>query len=250
MRVISLIILFINICEAKTIAVLDSGLSIKNPSFSKYLSYFDNQNLKGFDFVKSSREIEDTHGHGNHITSLIVLGNKDPIKIIPLRFTDGIIKETPEDIIKEEFKFLRALETAIFMNANIINISFTRKKYSKEEYNLFKMALDKKIIVVVSAGNDSEVIDDSNKVFPCAYELENIICVGNGKNRKSPNQSSNRGKFVKYFVDGSNKVGLGLNDSLEIKSGSSQSAALVSRKINSLLNKGISYEKILKKFKN
>lgn len=209
--------------------------------------------MQGYDFFKNSRKITDTQGHGTHVTSLITLDNPVKFKIIPLRFTDG---SDGTNVLKDMQNFNKALEMAIDLDVDIINISYTHKLFRHSELELLKKAQAKGILVITAAGNEGknqdEIADINLKSYPCNYELDNVICVGNWDSQENKiDTSSNFGGRVLNFVDGNSKVGLGkstdLHDKLEIMSGSSQAAALMTKWVIQEKNKGIKNKEILEK---
>jgi subtilisin family serine protease len=239
------------------IAIIDTGVNIDHREFKSFLDHHPKDGLQAFDFITDKRKTIDNHGHGTNIASLIALNNKTKFKIIPLRFTDG--SDKTETMIRDMQNFNKALDMAIGLDVNIINISYTHGMFRHSEYELFKKAKDKKILVIVAAGNNNQDLNTENefdKTYPCMYDLENVICVGNwDSDKKQKADNSNYNGRVFNYVDGNLKIGLGKTnaspeESLNIMSGSSQSAALLSRWILDQKTNGKKYEDILKILKN
>lgn len=234
------------------IAVIDTGVNLDHTDFKPFLIYDKKDGLQAFDFITSQRKTVDTDGHGTNVASLIILGNTVKFKLIPLRFTDG--NDQKDNMIRDMQNFNKALKMAIGLEVDVINISSTHGLARNSELELFKEAQNKKILVLVAAGNqglDLNKADMLDKPYPCMYDLPNVVCVGNWdptKHTRIP--SSNYNGRVNNYVDGNNKVGLGksgasLMDSLNIMSGSSQATALLSRWVLWQKSQGKTYEQIL-----
>jgi subtilisin family serine protease len=235
------------------VAIVDTGVNLEHSEFKPFLDKHPKDGLQAYDFIAKKRNTIDIQGHGTNIASIITLSNKNKFKIIPLRFTNG--SDSADDLFRDMSNFNQAVNMAIELGVDVINISYTHiiPRFSEEE--LFKKAQAKGIIVVVAAGNtgtDLDTLDDNHKTYPCNYNLENIICVGNWDNTTGKRaESSNYGGRVKIYTDGNNVVGLGKNstdptETLNIMSGTSQAAAKISRWIIQQKINGKKYQEILK----
>lgn len=168
-----LLLLALNV-HAKTIriAVVDSGLDLNDPRFKKYLC----KDASHTDVIGEG--IDDKLSHGTHIAGTIIknAGKANFCLIIIKYYT--MYYGTP--IIKP----IEGFKAAIAQRPDMINFSSTGFKYLEEEYNLIKD--HRKILFVVSAGNDNINIDNE-KVYPARYELPNIMTVSalkaNGKDK-------------------------------------------------------------------
>ena len=89
------------------------------------------------------------------------------VSILPVKFMSGT-KGTIEDAIS-------AIEYAIERGAVIINCSWNFDKYSEKLYRLIKE--NSNVLFICAAGNSSINLDKEN-IYPCNYDLENIITVG------------------------------------------------------------------------
>ena len=146
------------------IAVIDTGIADYLANNGKLLCKTGSK-----DFTHTG--LNDTHGHGTNVVGLIDQYAKDmPMDegfteqqilnvdadfcFIVLKYFDP--RAPGQDNLKNE---ILALKHAISMNVDIINFSGGGTEKSEQESALIRQALDKKIIVVVAAGNEYTNID-------------------------------------------------------------------------------------------
>jgi subtilisin family serine protease len=170
------------------------------------------------------------------------------LKVYPLRFTDGA--DSPELLFTHQYRYLKALEMAVGLDVDIINVSYTHGMPNEKEEALIKKALEKNILIIVAAGNKGIDFDKKKDslTYPCNYELANVVCVGNyDKEKKARDENSNFGSAVKVWTDGNLKVGFSndLTEGLTIMSGSSSSAALITRELARLKTREERQKKIM-----
>lgn len=134
--------------------------------------------------------LEDNHGHGTHIAGLVEQYAKGVV------FNIG--KNTSKDIDNASADFcviiikyydpkrpdsdnlantVASFKWAIDQKVDIINYSGGGTSFSKEEYEVVEMALNKGIKFVAAAGNERSDIDKW-KYYPAMYD-DRIIRVGN-----------------------------------------------------------------------
>jgi outer membrane protein assembly factor BamB/subtilisin family serine protease len=122
----------------------------------------------------------DAADHGTSVASVIgAVGNNGlgmtgvawNVKLMPLRF----IGANGFGLVSDE---IECIDYAIARGAHIINASFGGSTFSQSLYDAMKRARDARIIVVCSAGNDSEN-NDTGAHYPSGYLLDNIIAVAN-----------------------------------------------------------------------
>lgn len=220
------------------VVVLDTGISS---------NHFDKNFLcpSGHrDFTKTS--LEDVKGHGTHISGLIDqyakdiflsrYGKNSDTKVLnskKLNYCQIIIKfyhlsNHPSSTMST---YNAALEYAISLKPNIINISAGGEGSDDLEQILIKKALDQGTIVVAAAGNNGKTL---NKIkgsfyFPAMYD-DRVIVVGNGINKHEPAYTSNRGPLVKVWENGEKQLSLGIQDK-DTLSGTSQATAVFTGKL-------------------
>lgn len=210
MKLFVLILLFPSLLFAKTakIAVIDSGLDdLTNVKLCKDgLQDFTNTNMNS-----SYRK------HGNNITHIITDGlEKKDYCIYHLKY----YKDYDLGPLDNEVK---AIDFAIKMKVDIINLSLSGPYGYATEFNVINKALAAGIIVVVAAGNDGFNLDEKCLAFPACYPFHNdrFIVVSNSRGK-----TANHGKVAKFSVDGEN-----IRAGNVTMSGSSQSTALVTHSI-------------------
>lgn len=164
------------------VAVIDTGIDeslMSQPWICKY-------GHKDF----TGAGLKDNHGHGTHIAGLVEQYAKGVV------FNIG--KNTSKDIDNASADFcviiikyydpkrpnsdnlantIASFKWAIDQKVDIINYSGGGTSFSKEEYEVVEMALNKGIKFVAAAGNERSDID-KNKYYPAMYD-DRIIRVGN-----------------------------------------------------------------------
>lgn len=191
------------------VAIIDTGLSnayVKNvPLCDKGHKDFSGQGLN------------DTHGHGTNITGIIVenVNTSDYCLII--------IKVYNFDTHKNYL--VSALEYAATLNVDIINLSGGGQGPVEQERLAVEKILNKNILFVVAAGNDSSNLDSYCNYYPACYD-KRIIVVGANK------PYSNYGTPVHIIGNGDDVKGFGI-----IMHGTSQATALHTVKLINILAK-------------
>lgn len=222
--ILALIISSMNISAKSQIrvAVIDTG--IDTIAVEKYRDALCDSGHKDF----TGEGIYDFNGHGTNVSGLIHKYARGSnycqviIKVFPLR------PATPEERIK---MFLDAVNYAIDIGVNIINISSGGYESMETEYNAFMRAAKNKVLVVAAAGNEGqrlgekycETIDVPTKkknhtvtitvcrraqFYPAMYKSNWILSVGNKMRNNKRHPSSNYGKYVEVWENGVNAVGL------------------------------------------
>lgn len=93
------------------------------------------------------------------------------------------------------------LETILKGDYDFLNLSLGHYEYDGKEAELLRKIADKGTKIITASGNENKKLSSSYKVFPCMLPIENLYCVGAGKESKAP--ASNFGRGVSFFVDGS-----------------------------------------------
>ena len=141
----------------------------------------------------------DNHGHGTNVISQIA--NKMNVKthcIISYKVWERGL--SGHDSIQYS---IDALRMALRDRVSFLNVSMSGMKDNLIEFNLYKTAVKRGIIISVAAGNDMLNLDKKCEVFPACYR--NII------NENSFNvvgaydvKTANRGKVVNRYETGKN----------------------------------------------
>lgn len=174
------------------VAVIDTGVDYNHPSLAPYVwknpkeipdnkidddgnGYVDD--VVGWNFVHDTPLPYDHHGHGTHISGIIVKNFEPPkggcpdLKLMLLRYYDnsGFGYNNLNNTV-------RAIKYAVKNGADVINYSGGGDTPAKVEEDAVREAQEKGVLFVSAAGNDSR---DLSKVpyYPANYNLDNIISV-------------------------------------------------------------------------
>lgn len=136
--------------------------------------------VHGWNFVKNNNDVSDNHGHGTHISGVVVkeyqkLSTKrtlaQPARLMILKYYDS--EANDEVNVKNS---IRAFHYALKMKAQIINYSGGGSRQFQDEREALKQVRDQNILVIAAAGNYN-LNTDQHKYFPANYGLDNIISV-------------------------------------------------------------------------
>jgi subtilisin family serine protease len=174
----------------------------------------------------------DSAGHGTAVGSLIAAAGNNGLgmsgvawsaNLMALRFIDA----SGYGLISDE---IECIDYAIAKKANIINASFGGAAFSQSLFDALKRARDAGIIVVCSAGNDTEN-NDLNPHYPAGYLLDNLISVAATTRTDDLASFSDYGAgTIELAAPGSSilTASAGSNNGYQVLSGTSFSAPLVS----------------------
>lgn len=161
------------------VAIVDTGLDLKDARFSPLLCQGHNHK----DYTNTG--MEDTLGHGTHVTGLIkqYAGDSDYCILVYKYFSYDKVKDAT---ISQE---VEAFHQAIEDGAEIINFSGGGPKFSESEYWAIKQHPD--VTFIVAAGNDNMNLNlPNNHFYPASHRLSNVIAVGNGTGVTKYNNSN------------------------------------------------------------
>lgn len=188
--------------------------------------------VHGWNFAANSEDINDTHGHGTHISGIIAADPSDDgefrglapnAKIMVLKYYDP---RTPGlDNLRNS---IRALEYAVQMGAKIINYSGGGVEANEIEKGILREANRRGILLVAAAGNEKSNSDDK-PFFPAGYDLPNILSVTALDRNHAVLPSSNYGKkSVDVAAPGLKILSTLPSGKLGYMTGTSQATAYVS----------------------
>lgn len=216
------------------VAVVDTGVDLSNSNINKSILLNNNDAINNYDDDKNGL-IDDYYGwnffnnnniiyedalydyHGTYVASTI-LKVFPCAKILPVKFLNSTYG-TIEDSIS-------AVKYAISRGAKIINCSWNFNDDSKELFELIKNHPE--ILFVCAAGNSNLNLDNQN-LFPCSYDLDNIITVMAVDNKGLPYNSSGYGENgVDIAAPGVNVKTTLPDDEETLISGTSVASAYVS----------------------
>ncbi len=189
------------------VAVIDTGLDLSHKKFQSHLWSNPNElpngvdddgnglidDLHGWDFVMKTSALTDSHGHGTHVTGLILEQAPD-IEVLPLIYFSPVL-----DGNQAMSYSLQALEYAVGAGADIINYSGGGMVPSEREKAILELAQRRGILVVAAAGNEA-MNTDQRQFFPANYRLSNILSVGAVGQDGTSLRSSNFGQSSVDFA--------------------------------------------------
>jgi subtilisin family serine protease len=154
-----------------TVAVVDTGVDLDHPDLAANVT-------TGWDYVDDDAVPDDESavGHGTHVAGIVGARGNDGVgvagvawtpRLMPLRVLDADGHGSISDEIEA---FARAAATGV----RVVNASLGGTGYSQAEHDAIAAASN--VLFVATAGNDGSD-DDVVPVYPCAYDLPNLICV-------------------------------------------------------------------------
>ena len=139
--------------------------------------------VHGWNFVDNSNRIEDSHGHGTHISAIIrkeflrlnptnsSRTLPEPVRLMILKYYD------PNGKLQDNIDYsTRAIDYANKMHVNVINYSGGGYESSPSELKALQNSERLGILVIAAAGNGKSNTD-FRRYFPASYGLSNIISV-------------------------------------------------------------------------
>lgn len=169
-------------CANVVIAVLDSGVNYNHSDLASNMwnggAGFPNH---GYDHVDNDNDPMDLNGHGTHVAGTIGARGNNGVgitgvcwnaSIMAVRVLNSLGSGTSASVIS-------GINFAVSNGAKIINMSLGGPSYDPAQYSALQNAKNAEVLVVAAAGNDGENMDSSGGFsYPCAYNLDNILCVG------------------------------------------------------------------------
>ncbi len=210
-------------CSAAIVAVIDTGLNYRHSDISANLwvnpgeianDGIDNDgnniidDVHGADFVVQRNgpvilkpvdgdPILDfpTESHGTHVAGIIGASGNNNIGITGVCWKAKImaLKVFLGEYTDTEF-LVNAIDYAVANGAKVINMSLGVIGFDQSLYDSMEAARDSGtgVVFAIAAGNDSFNVDTGGiPIYPCAFDLANIICVASiTKNDQRANSSN------------------------------------------------------------
>jgi len=230
------------------IAVIDTGISYKNPEISGSIT---GGRAKGKNIDSPKKKPQDNDGHGTFLAGIIAAQTNNKKGIAGASFF-GNLKIMP---LKFDFTTDQAISAVSYAKARsipIINASWGSYGEDGLDFALKDAIASYPGIFVTASGNgdpktyigyDHDGGDPNKKMYPCDFEIANIICVG---------ASDKNGTLAEYSDYGATSVdvaapggtdddpifGLGLKKNRYVEEeGSSLSAAFVTAEAGLIMSK-------------
>lgn len=207
------------------IAVIDSGINISIKDLRSRIDYNKDLGIGfGYNFVDNSKlPFDADYGHGSNVAGIILAINPNA-KIIPIKYWNKDASDA-----KNAENFEKAIEKAIELKVDIINISAGGSDPSNSELSILKKARDHGILIVAAAGNNGENLTGKNHFYPASYNLDNIISVMNNNDDGIKHPTSNFGSFIDISTIGTlvQSFSMGSNCNQRL-TGTSQATPIIS----------------------
>ncbi|MFF6815893.1 type VII secretion-associated serine protease mycosin [Streptomyces sp. NPDC012403] len=201
--------------EDVRVAVIDTGVDVKNPQLSdavdasKGRNFLPSKNAKGEKIERGNAQgTTDTVGHGTRVAGIIAarpaegtgfVGLAPEATIIPIKQNDAEGNGTAETLAA-------AIRHAVQAGADVINISQDTANAVRPDPSLEEAvdhALDQEVVIVASAGNDG--LGGNVKVtYPASYEGVLAVAASDRNNERAPFSQS--GEFVGVAAPGVDMV--------------------------------------------
>jgi subtilisin family serine protease len=127
--------------------------------------------------------------HGTYISTTIARVAGDSVSILPVKFMQSASGSIDDAVL--------AIEYAVSRGARIINCSWNVNEPNEALYNVMKENPD--ILFVCSAGN-SNINLDTSSLYPCSYDLDNVINVMAIDNKGQMYRGSGYGKETVHIA--------------------------------------------------
>lgn len=229
-----------------TVAVIDTGLDLHHAYFRN--SIWANSGEQGFDsmgvdkatngidddlngfiddshgwnFCSNRSDLQDKHGHGTHIAGIIQTQATQNLFPAHPKF---MILKYDSSCANDLTAMARAINYALDMGAQIINISGGGFGFSRDEMLALKRAQEMNVPIVSASGNKLPGQRDRS-FFPAAYNFPNIYSVVATDNHGHQLPTSNINPLKKnLFAVGKNIVSTLPGNRIGEMSGTSQAAA-------------------------
>jgi len=214
------------------IAVIDTGFGYMGKGSKAHLCKYGHRDFTGYSeynhktFTPDPVPRDIDHGHGTNIVGLIDKYASDSgvsYCIVVLKFyRDDAI--TDENVRAE----VEAIEWAISLHVDFINLSEGGEKYSEAEAEAVKKFIDGGGTVIAAAGNENHDLAE-HPYYP-AMSDPRVIVVGNIYKNGERSKISNYGDRVDVWEVGDNQTANGIT-----LTGTSQAAAITTGKTVALM---------------
>jgi subtilisin family serine protease len=159
---------------AVTVGVVDTGIDATHPDLRSKIN-------GGYDFVDGDNDPTDMNGHGTHVSGTIAAAGNDgsgvagvaySARLMPLRVLDASGSGSVADVVS-------AYGYAASHGIRVVNASLGSDSYSRAERDAIAAAPNTLFIVAAGNGGSDGIGDNVDQApeYPCAYPLDNIVCV-------------------------------------------------------------------------
>lgn len=164
------------------VAVVDSGVDYTHPDLQENV-FTDADGLHGYDFENNDADPMDDCGHGTHVAGLIGAVSSNGIGVSGVMGQNVkllIAKVTDKDGGGYPSVISNGIRWAADSGADVINLSLGMPGESASMRDAVQYAVNKGVVVVTAAGNDSKEITATNFDAPAGYSatINGLIAVG------------------------------------------------------------------------
>jgi len=237
--------------ESVLVAVIDSGIDYTHPDLSQSVYQNLNENINGKDddgnrFVDDKWGYQfyrynpnsispnpiDSFGHGTHLAGIIgaqssnntgMNGINGHVKLLNTSFLNGFGYGNQVDAAK-------AIIYSVDNGARVINCSWGYSDYNTVLKEAIDYALSKGVIVVASSGNNGSTATQ----YPASFQ--GVLSVGSNKSASEKSDFSNYGPQLFILLPGENVPSCLPKNGYGTKTGTSQSAAMLTGIISKMLS--------------
>lgn len=231
------------------IMVLDTGIDGGNPLLRHYMPEVrPHSKLSG----QNKPDYIDDHGHGSHVTGVILFGgfhpgkngkwyvNKNDIMCDNIQVYSCKYYNAKSNDLENLDRTVKCLQRAYKYRMNVINYSGGGIKFSQDEYDMIrKLGKNHHTLMTAALGNEGMDVE-VQPYYPACYSMENkfhhtealdnIIGIGYLDSNGERAPLSNYGSGYPMAL-GKGIVSTGPHGQFEIMSGSSQASAMYLHKL-------------------
>ena len=168
------------------VAVIDSGLNTEN-------RYLKGRYVDGWNFINNTSDYNDDQYHGTMVSGIIADGTSSNVKILPIKVNDKNGRGTMNNVAK-------GIDYAIEHGADVINLSLSAEDPNHSVTVLDEAigaAVDRGIVVVVAAGNQS---GDAGDHYPA--NKNNVLTITSVDKDNVIGENANTGACVDFALPG------------------------------------------------
>ncbi len=188
------------------VAVIDTGVDVAHPDLAPNVrvngaevagnGVDDDGNgfvddIRGWDFVDGDASTDDPDGHGTHVAGTIAAAGDDGTGVAGVAWRASLLPLRalgPDGGLTSDA--IRAYAYAAAAGARVVNLSYGGPARSRAERDA--LASHGEVLFVAAAGNEG-VDNDATPSYPCAYDLDNVVCVAASDRSDGLADFSNRG---------------------------------------------------------
>lgn len=198
--------------EPIRIAVIDTGINLSTSNVKLCKEGSKDLTGKGF---------SGPEGHGHNVAHII----GDNLQNV--EYCLYIIKFYHE--YADQSAMENALNYALSLNPDFINISAGGPGFILEEYTIIQNILRKNITIIAAGGNKNNNLDKVCNYFPACYD-DRIMAVGSIDDQNNKSKFSNYGNYIKIWQKGE-KVSAGGYTFSGTSQATAKATALLARKL-------------------